>query len=83
MTMDFDTAKRAIDWVVEKSGKRRNIEVDFFGGEPLMALDTVKRTVEYARSLEEKHDKCFRFTITTNGVPAGPGHHRLHQPGDV
>ena len=68
MTMDFDTAKRAIDWVVEKSGKRRNIEVDFFGGEPLMALDTVKRTVEYARSLEEKHDKCFRFTITTNGV---------------
>ena len=51
-----------------KSGKRRNIEVDFFGGEPLMALDTVKRTVEYARSLEEKHDKCFRFTITTNGV---------------
>ena len=68
MTMDFDTAKRAIDWVVEKSGKRRNIEVDFFGGEPLMALDTVKRTVEYARSLEKKHDKCFRFTITTNGV---------------
>ena len=68
MTMDFDTARRAIDWVVEKSGKRRNIEVDFFGGEPLMALDTVKRTVEYARSLEEKHDKCFRFTITTNGV---------------
>ena len=53
MTMDFDTARRAIDWVVEKSGKRRNIEVDFFGGEPLMALDTVKRTVEYARSLEE------------------------------
>ena len=68
MTMDFDTAKRAIDWVVAKSGKRRNIEVDFFGGEPLMAMDTVKRTVEYARSLEEKNDKCFRFTITTNGI---------------
>ena len=68
MTMDFDTAKRAIDWVVAKSGKRRNIEVDFFGGEPLMAMDVVKQTVEYARSLEEKHDKCFRFTITTNGV---------------
>ena len=51
MTMDFETAKQAIDWVVEKSGKRRNIEVDFFGGEPLMAMDTVKRTVEYARSL--------------------------------
>jgi len=68
MTMDFDTAKKAIDWVVAKSGKRRNIEIDFFGGEPLMAMDTVKRTVEYARSLEEKHDKVFRFTITTNGI---------------
>ena len=45
MTMGFDTAKKAIDWVVAKSGKRRNIEIDFFGGEPLMALDTVKRTV--------------------------------------
>ena len=52
MTMTPETAKRAIDWVVAKSGKRRNIEVDFFGGEPLMALDTVKQTVEYARSLE-------------------------------
>ena len=68
MTMDFETAKQAIDWVVEKSGKRRNIEVDFFGGEPLMAMDTVKRTVEYARSLAKEHNKCFRFTITTNGI---------------
>ena len=68
MTMDFETAKRAIDFVIEKSGHRRNIEVDFFGGEPLMAMDTVKRTVEYARSIEKEHDKCFRFTITTNGV---------------
>lgn len=68
MTMDFDTAKKAIDWVVAKSGKRRNIEIDFFGGEPLMAMDTVKRTAEYARSLEEKYDKVFRFTITTNGI---------------
>lgn len=68
MTMDFDTAKKAIDWVVEKSGKRRNIEIDFFGGEPLMAMDTVRRTVEYARSLEKEHDKVFRFTITTNGI---------------
>ena len=66
--MDFETAKRAIDWVVAKSGKRRNIEVDFFGGEPLMAMDTVKKTVEYARSLEKEHDKVFRFTISTNGV---------------
>ena len=68
MTMDFDTAKRAIDWVVEKSGKRRNIEIDFFGGEPLMAMDTVKEAVAYARSLEKEHDKVFRFTITTNGM---------------
>ncbi len=68
MTMDFETAKQAIDWVVAKSGKRRNIEIDFFGGEPLMAMDTVKKTVEYARGLEKQHDKQFRFTITTNGV---------------
>ncbi len=68
MTMEPETAKRAIDWVVAKSGKRHNIEVDFFGGEPLMAMDTVKATVDYARSLEEKYDKEFRFTITTNGV---------------
>jgi len=68
MTMEPETAKRAIDWVVEKSGKRRNIEVDFFGGEPLMAMDTVKAAVEHARSLEEKYDKRFRFTITTNGI---------------
>ena len=68
MTMDFETAKRAIDFVIERSGKRRNIEVDFFGGEPLMAMDTVKKTVKYARSIEKEHDKCFRFTITTNGV---------------
>ena len=68
MTMDFETAKRAIDFVIEKSGHRRNIEVDFFGGEPLMAMDTVKKTVEYARSIEKEHGKCFRFTITTNGV---------------
>ncbi len=68
MTMDADTAKRAIDFVVEKSGHRKNIEVDFFGGEPLMAMDTVKKTVEYARSIEEGAGKHFRFTITTNGV---------------
>ena len=66
--MDFETARKAIDFVIEKSGHRRNIEVDFFGGEPLMAMDTVKKTVEYARSVEKEHDKCFRFTITTNGV---------------
>ena len=68
MTMDIETAKQAIDFVIAKSGNRRNIEVDFFGGEPLMAMDTVKATVEYARSIEKEHNKCFRFTITTNGV---------------
>lgn len=68
MTMSFETAKKAIDFVIEKSGQRKNIEVDFFGGEPLMAMDTVKKTVEYARSIEKEHDKNFRFTITTNGV---------------
>ena len=68
MTMDIKTAKKAIDFVIERSGGRRNIEVDFFGGEPLMAMDTVKATVEYARSIEKEHNKNFRFTITTNGV---------------
>lgn len=68
MNMDIETAKKAIDFVVAKSGHRRNIEVDFFGGEPLMAMDTVKATVEYARSIEEEHGKHFRFTITTNGM---------------
>jgi uncharacterized protein len=66
--MSPETAKRAIDFVIEKSGKRRNIEVDFFGGEPLMAMDTVKETIAYARSIEEKYGKNFRFTITTNGM---------------
>ncbi len=66
--MPFETAKRAIDFVIEKSGKRRNIEVDFFGGEPLMAWDTVTKTVEYARSIEGQYNKNFRFTITTNGM---------------
>ena len=68
MTMDVETARKAIDFVIQRSGARRNIEIDFFGGEPLMAMDTVKATVEYARSLEKEHNKNFRFTITTNGV---------------
>ena len=68
MTMDVETAKKAIDFVIERSGRRRNIEIDFFGGEPLMAMDTVKAAVEYARSLEKARGKNFRFTITTNGV---------------
>ena len=68
LLMDVETAKAAIDFVIERSGARRNIEIDFFGGEPLMAMDVVKETVEYARSREAESGKHFRFTITTNGV---------------
>lgn len=68
LTMNVETAKAAIDFVIARSGSRRNIEVDFFGGEPLMAMDTVKATVEYARSIEKEAGKCFRFTMTTNGM---------------
>ena len=60
--------ERAIDFLIEKSGKRRNLEVDFFGGEPLLNWDVVKETVAYARSIEKQHNKNFRFTLTTNGV---------------
>ena len=66
--MPPETGIRAIDWVVERSGSRHNIEVDFFGGEPLMAMDTVKAVVEYARAHEKEWDKHFRFTMTTNGM---------------
>lgn len=68
LLMDVETAKAAIDFVIERSGARHNIEVDFFGGEPLMAMDVVKETVAYARSREAESGKHFRFTITTNGV---------------
>ena len=66
--MDQDTAKKAIDFLVAESKGRRNLECDFFGGEPLMNLDVVKETVRYARSLEKELGKNFRFTLTTNGV---------------
>ena len=66
--MSFEVGKRALDFLVENSGSRRNLEVDFFGGEPLMNFDTVKRLVEYARSIEKEKGKNFRFTLTTNGV---------------
>lgn len=66
--MSFEVAKAAIDFLIDKSVGRRNLELDFFGGEPLMNFDVVKKTVEYARSLEKKHGKVFRFTMTTNGV---------------
>lgn len=66
--MPFEVAKAAIDFLIDKSVGRHNLELDFFGGEPLMNWDVVKQTVEYARSLEKAHNKLFRFTMTTNGV---------------
>ncbi|MBR4278903.1 MAG: thioether cross-link-forming SCIFF peptide maturase, partial [Clostridia bacterium] len=66
--MSFETGKRALDFLIENSGSRHNLEVDFFGGEPLMNLDVVKKLVEYARSIEKQHNKNFRFTLTTNGL---------------
>lgn len=66
--MSEETAKRAIDFLVENSGERRNLEVDFFGGEPLLNFDVVKKTVAYARSIEKEHGKNIRFTLTTNGM---------------
>ena len=66
--MSFETGKRALDFLIENSGTRRNLEVDFFGGEPLMNWDVVKKLVEYARSIEKEKGKNFRFTLTTNGV---------------
>lgn len=66
--MSFEVGKRALDFLVENSGDRHNLEVDFFGGEPLMNWQVVKDLVAYARSIEKQHDKCFRFTLTTNGM---------------
>ena len=66
--MPFEVGKAAIDFLLEKSVGRENLEVDFFGGEPLMNFDVVKQIVEYARSKEEEYHKNFRFTITTNGM---------------
>lgn len=66
--MSFDVGKRALDFLIENSGNRRNLEVDFFGGEPLLNFEVVKQLVAYAREQEKLHDKNFRFTLTTNGV---------------
>lgn len=66
--MSYEVGKRALDFLVENSGSRTNLEVDFFGGEPLMNWDVVKQLVEYARSIEKDKGKNFRFTLTTNGV---------------
>ena len=66
--MSYEVGKRALDFLVENSGTRHNLEVDFFGGEPLMNFDVVKQLVAYARSIEKEKNKNFRFTLTTNGV---------------
>ena len=66
--MSFETGKKALDFLIANSGNRQNLEVDFFGGEPLMNWEVVKQLVEYGRSQEEEHHKKFRFTLTTNGV---------------
>ena len=66
--MSFEVGKQAFDYLIKNSGTRRNLEVDFFGGEPLMNFDVVKQLVAYAREIEKEHNKNFRFTLTTNGL---------------
>ena len=66
--MSFEVGKQALDFLIANSGTRRNLEVDFFGGEPLMNWDVVKELVAYARTQEKIYNKNFRFTLTTNGM---------------
>jgi uncharacterized protein len=66
--MSPEVGKKAIDFLLQHSKNRRNLEVDFFGGEPMMNFDTVEEIVEYARSKEKEYGKNFRFTLTTNGL---------------
>ena len=66
--MSLEVGKKALDFLIENSGNRVNLEVDFFGGEPLMNWDVVKELVKYGRSREKECNKNFRFTLTTNGV---------------
>ncbi|MBE6620070.1 MAG: thioether cross-link-forming SCIFF peptide maturase [Ruminococcaceae bacterium] len=66
--MSFEVGKQALDFLIANSGSRRNLEVDFFGGEPALNFDVVKQLVEYARRIEKEHNKNFRFTYTTNGM---------------
>ncbi len=70
--MSFEVGKKALDFLIANSGSRVNLEVDFFGGEPLLNWDVVKQLVRYGRSREEEAHKKFRFTITTNGVLLNP-----------
>ena len=66
--MSFETGKQALDFLMDHSGSRRHLEVDFFGGEPLMNFQVVKDLVAYARGVEKERGKQFRFTLTTNGM---------------
>ena len=66
--MSYETGKKAFDFLVANSGSRKHLEVDFFGGEPTMNFEVVKKLVDYGRELEKKHNKEFRFTLTTNGL---------------
>ena len=66
--MSYEVGKKALDFLIDNSGNRRNLEVDFFGGEPLMNFQVVKDLVKYGRDLEEHYNKKFRFTLTTNGI---------------
>lgn len=66
--MSYEVGKQALDFLIQNSGNRRNLEVDFFGGEPLMNFEVVKQLVAYGREQEVLHNKKFRFTLTTNGI---------------
>jgi uncharacterized protein len=66
--MTAEVGRKAVDFLVERSGDLKNLEIDFFGGEPLMALDTIKEVVSYARNLGKTHGKVFHFTVTTNAT---------------
>lgn len=66
--MDIETAKKAVDFILEKSGPRKNCEIDFFGGEPLMNFPLIKEVITYAREREKEYNKHIRFTLTTNGL---------------
>ncbi len=67
--LDIETGKRALEFLIQHSGNRKNLEVDFFGGEPLLNYDVIKKLVKYGRHLEEQTGKKFKFTVTTNGLP--------------
>lgn len=68
MLMDESTAVKAVDWLLERSGEQQDLEINFFGGEPLMNLSVIRKTIDYARSKEKESGKTFKFTMTTNGT---------------